>query len=65
MPRTSMIEGYLKNQRLYFIANQLGFRYGVGLLGRKWRCALMLRAGFMRTDRLTYTSNEVVWENVG
>jgi len=29
-----MMEGYLKNQRLYFIANQLGFRYGVGLLGQ-------------------------------
>ena len=34
MPRTSMIEGYLKNQRLYFIANQIGFRYGIGLLGQ-------------------------------
>ena len=28
------MEGYLKNQRLYFIANQIGFRYGVGLLGQ-------------------------------
>jgi len=60
-----MIEGYLKNQRLYFIANQLGFRYGVGLLGGKWRCAIVQRAGLMRMGGLTYTSDEILRENVG